>query len=82
MNHDLIVRAALAGLFALGVSGTAFAQPKPMPQGTEKCYGIAKAGQNDCASGAIIDARLLGTTSARIRPPRSTAAKTTAFRSQ
>jgi uncharacterized membrane protein len=25
---------------------------KEMPSGFEKCYGIAKAGQNDCASGS------------------------------
>lgn len=25
---------------------------KEMPAGFEKCYGISKAGQNDCASGA------------------------------
>jgi uncharacterized membrane protein len=26
--------------------------PAAMPAGNEKCYGIAKAGKNDCAAGA------------------------------
>lgn len=37
--------AALAVL-AAGVQ----AQPVDKPPGKEKCYGVAKAGQNDCAS--------------------------------
>lgn len=43
---------ALAGAFAaaLGVATSATAQTAPVPEGFEKCYGIAKAGQNDCAS--------------------------------
>lgn len=42
---------ALAGAFAaaLGASVTASAQTAT-PEGFEKCYGIAKAGENDCAS--------------------------------
>lgn len=42
-SHYLI-SAALAGIVA--VSGTAYAADA----GKEKCYGIAKAGKNDCAS--------------------------------
>lgn len=39
--------AAVAGLFALAAaSGPAFGN-----SGIEKCWGVAKAGQNDCASG-------------------------------
>lgn len=46
MNHRLIVTSALASACALGLVGHAAAQEK----GKEKCYGVAKAGQNDCAS--------------------------------
>jgi uncharacterized membrane protein len=33
-------------------SAVANAAPVPMPAGSEKCYGIAKAAKNDCAAGA------------------------------
>jgi len=47
MNQKRLVGTAIAGLFALGmVSGSALAQDK----GQEKCWGVAKAGQNDCGS--------------------------------
>ncbi len=47
MNHKHLVSSALASVMALGlVSGAAAADDK----GKEKCYGIAKAGQNDCAN--------------------------------
>ena len=48
MNQRLIVSSALASALALGLIGQAAAQDK----GNEKCYGIAKAGQNDCANRA------------------------------
>jgi uncharacterized membrane protein len=38
----------LAGAFPR----TANAGPIDQPAGSEKCYGIAKAGKNDCAAGA------------------------------
>ncbi|MDC7684233.1 DUF2282 domain-containing protein [Asticcacaulis sp. BYS171W] len=41
---------AAAAVLAL-VSGAAIAADKK-PMETEKCYGIAKAGQNDCKAGA------------------------------
>ena len=44
MNHRLIVSSALASVMALGLAGQAAAQDK------EKCYGIAKARQNDCGN--------------------------------
>ncbi len=44
MNHRLIASSALASVLALGLVNPVAAQ------GKEKCYGIAKAGQNDCAS--------------------------------
>ena len=46
MNQRLIVSSALASVLALGLAGQAAAQGKEK----EKCYGIAKAGQNDCAN--------------------------------
>ncbi|MBD7923788.1 BufA1 family periplasmic bufferin-type metallophore [Xanthomonas bonasiae] len=40
--------AALVAGAAMAQGADPAAQPKPM----EKCYGIAKAGQNDCKAGA------------------------------
>ena len=47
MNPQLIASSALASVLALGLAGNAAAAD---PAGKEKCYGIAKAGQNDCAN--------------------------------
>jgi len=47
MNQHLIVSSALASLLALGLVDGATAADAA---GKEKCYGIAKAGQNDCAN--------------------------------
>ena len=46
MNQRLIASSALATVLALGLVGHAAAQDKAK----EKCFGIAKAGQNDCAN--------------------------------
>ena len=50
MNSRQIVRSsvatALASALALGLVGQVAAQAKAK----EKCYGIAKSGQNDCAN--------------------------------
>ncbi|MDO9074885.1 MAG: DUF2282 domain-containing protein [Rubrivivax sp.] len=46
MNQRLIVSSAIASALALGLVGQVTAQDKAK----EKCYGIAKAGQNDCAN--------------------------------
>ncbi|HWH74215.1 MAG TPA: DUF2282 domain-containing protein [Methylibium sp.] len=46
MTQRLIASSALASILALGLAGPAAAQDS----GKEKCYGIAKAGQNDCAN--------------------------------
>jgi len=45
MNQKTLVAAAVAGLFALGAAGAAQAADEQ-----EKCWGVAKAGQNDCGS--------------------------------
>lgn len=63
-----IAIAALGAVVALGMSPLALAQnmapnkmmqektaktlTTEMPRGFEKCYGVAKAGKNDCASGS------------------------------
>jgi len=48
MNQsDLVIRSALAGLLALGVAAGAAAEDKA-PK--DKCFGIAKAGKNDCGT--------------------------------
>jgi uncharacterized membrane protein len=45
MNQRAIVTAAAATLLS-----TLFVATPAMAQSKEKCYGIAKAGQNDCAN--------------------------------
>jgi uncharacterized membrane protein len=44
-----LLTSAVAGLVALGLAQPAAAQGKDE---REKCYGIAKAGQNDCGTAA------------------------------
>jgi uncharacterized membrane protein len=48
MNPKFIVSSALAGLIALAAVANAAAEDKPAAK--EKCFGIAKAGKNDCAN--------------------------------
>jgi uncharacterized membrane protein len=49
MNKRLMIASALAA--AVAVPALLSAQPAEMPKySAEKCYGIAKAGKNDCAS--------------------------------
>ncbi len=51
MNKRLIVATALAS--AVATPGAVLAAPNPAPTPpfkAEKCYGIARAGENDCAS--------------------------------
>jgi uncharacterized membrane protein len=50
MNTQATIQAAVAGLIAIGFAASVAAQPVPQKDGTEKCYGIAKAGQNDCGT--------------------------------
>lgn len=47
MDKKQLLAGAVTGLIALGLSSGALADDKA---GKEKCYGIAKAGKNDCAS--------------------------------
>jgi len=47
MNQRLVISSALASALTLGLIGQAAAEDN---KGKEKCFGIAKAGQNDCAN--------------------------------
>ena len=47
MNQRLILSSALASVLAIGALSSARAADTA---GKEKCFGIAKAGQNDCAN--------------------------------
>jgi len=46
-NPQIALSSAIAAALALGLAGHASAQDKAAK---EKCYGVAKAGQNDCAN--------------------------------
>ena len=50
MNNQRLIRTALASALALGALSVAHAGPMAPDASKEKCYGIAKAGANDCAS--------------------------------
>jgi uncharacterized membrane protein len=57
VKHPSLIASAIAGAIALGAAGAAYAQevgkPAPVPTyKSEKCYGIAKAGKNDCQTRA------------------------------
>jgi uncharacterized membrane protein len=49
MDQHTVIRSALMGLVALGVAGATATQAQSTPK--EKCYGVSKAGQNECAAG-------------------------------
>lgn len=48
--HKAMATSALVAALSLAAAGGVFAQAKV---GMEECYGIAKAGQNDCAVESI-----------------------------
>lgn len=50
MTQRLIASSTLASILALGLAQTTSAHETASESGKEKCYGIAKAGQNDCAN--------------------------------
>ena len=49
MMKTTLISSALAGLIALGAL-SATSQAADDDKNTEKCYGVAKAGKNDCAA--------------------------------
>jgi uncharacterized membrane protein len=51
LNVRLLASAAVVAGFGGAILATASAAPAPAPTfAAEKCYGIAKAGSNDCGS--------------------------------
>jgi uncharacterized membrane protein len=50
MDNQALIRTALASLIALGAAVSAHAGPVAPQPDKDKCFGIAKAGANDCAS--------------------------------
>jgi uncharacterized membrane protein len=42
---------AAAAVAALGAAGHAMDEDQPNEEGMERCYGVALAGENDCAAG-------------------------------
>ncbi len=48
IKQSIAITSAITAALLLALSGTMAADEKPQ---TEKCYGVAKAGQNDCAAG-------------------------------
>ena len=50
INKTSMVMAAIGGLFTLNLATAALAADAPGDG--EKCYGVAKAGKNDCAGAA------------------------------
>ena len=51
MSNRVVIASALAAAVAAPSLSAAQAGPAPTPSfQAEKCYGIAKAGKNDCAS--------------------------------
>ena len=52
MKTNIVTASSLVGALALAATVTAaHASPVAQPAGSEKCYGVAKAGKNDCAAG-------------------------------
>lgn len=47
-SRKTLLQSAIAGVVAFGIAQAAQAQDKSTEK--EKCYGIAKAGQNDCGT--------------------------------
>ena len=50
LNKAIMLSALTAAV--AGFTASSFAEEKASMEGKEKCYGVAKAGKNDCASGA------------------------------
>jgi uncharacterized membrane protein len=51
MKYQATIQAAIAGALALGFAASSVAAGPVTPKdGQEKCYGIAKGGQNDCGT--------------------------------
>jgi len=49
-NRSLVASTAISGLLALGTLGLTASANAAQDGAKEKCYGVAKAGQNNCAA--------------------------------
>jgi uncharacterized membrane protein len=50
-NANKLITTAITAILTMGLSAPALAEhDMGIPDGMEKCYGIAKAGQNDCGT--------------------------------
>ena len=49
-TRNKLIHTAIAGVLALAGSGQPLAHSADSSADKEKCYGIAKAGQNDCGT--------------------------------
>ncbi len=49
-TRNTLIRTAIAGILALSTAPATQAQSTATQAPREKCYGIAKAGQNDCGT--------------------------------
>ena len=52
MNSKTLVNSALASVFALGLVATVGQAVAAEEKNAEKCYGVVKAGKNDCQTSA------------------------------
>jgi uncharacterized membrane protein len=52
MNSKTLVNSALASVFALGLVANASQAVAADDKNAEKCYGVVKAGKNDCKTDA------------------------------
>ena len=50
MSQRQLISSALASVLALGLAHTASAHEEAGAKGKEKCFGIVKAGENNCAN--------------------------------
>jgi uncharacterized membrane protein len=48
-KRDFLIRSAMTSLFAVGLTSFGAQAVAAEKAAVEKCYGIAKAGKNDCA---------------------------------
>jgi len=52
MEKRLILQSAIASVLSVGILTAAHAGPVAPNPSKDKCYGVAKAGANDCSSAA------------------------------
>lgn len=50
INKDKLIQSAMTAFIVLATTNTALAEIAPNVPTTEKCYGIVKAGMNDCST--------------------------------